>query len=106
MRIMKREAIDYLQEWSLRSARRPLVLRGARQVGKSWLVRQFGRDRFLNFIEINFDEKAHLAKIFEKDIDECIDLLEIEFDAEINDGDTLLFLDEIQSAPNVFALLR
>ncbi|MCH2204854.1 MAG: AAA family ATPase [Lentisphaerales bacterium] len=103
---MQREAIVYLQEWRQRSSRRPLIIRGARQVGKSWLAKQFGRENFQNFIETNFDEKQQLDRIFEKDINECLNLLEIEFDTEIKDGDTLIFLDEVQAAPEVFARLR
>ena len=61
---------------------------------------------FKNFIEINFEEKPKLASLFQKEVSECINLLELEFNETIIPGETLLFLDEIQATPEVFARLR
>ena len=103
---MKREALDYLEEWKSRKSRRPLVLRGSRQIGKSWLVRQFAKQSFDKILELNFEDNKHLADIFHLPVDECLHLLELEFNLTITPGKTLIFLDEIQAAPEVFARLR
>ena len=104
---MKRNATEYLYEWKERNNRKPLVIRGARQTGKTWLVRNFGKSLYKNYVEINFDKNRNITKIFEtSDIKEIIRNLELELDVTIKEEDTLLFLDEIQNAPAVFAKLR
>ncbi len=103
---MYREKIEYLKEWRNRIDRKPLIVRGARQVGKSWLVHEFGRE-FKQFIEINFDETPERASIFRtNDVNEVIQLIEAEMGMNILPGETLLFLDEIQNAPEVLPTLR
>ena len=104
---MHRLALDYLMEWKDRATRKPLVIRGARQVGKSFLVRLMAREAFTNLVEINFERMPDVASLFAAKAPRTIlPLLEARFDMPIEPGKTLLFLDEIQAAPEVFAALR
>ena len=103
---MYRKALYDLIEWKDRPSRKPLIIRGARQVGKTWLVRKFA-GQFANLVEINFDKNPEKAQLFAgRDISRCLQLLQIDCDAEIIPGKTLLFLDEIQGAPELLPLLR
>ena len=96
-----------MKHWKNQGNREPLVLRGARQVGKTWLVREFARENFARLIEINFDQTPEQAKLFVKgDVDRCLQLLEIEHGLEIIPHTTLLFLDEIQAVPDILPYLR
>lgn len=93
--------------WKSRSNRKPLVMRGARQVGKSHLVQDFGQSYFENFIEINFDEAPEKSELFSSsDLERVLELISIDADQPIVAGKTLIFLDEIQRVPEVFAKLR
>jgi len=84
-----------------------LVIRGARQVGKSYLVQMFAKKEFVQLIEINFEDEPEISSYFETtDPKETLMLLEVHFHRDIKIGETLLFLDEIQAAPQVFAKLR
>lgn len=104
---MYRMALDYLKEWKDRATRKPLVIRGARQVGKSFLVRLMASEAFSNLVEINFERMPDLASLFvSKTPRTILPLLEAKFNIPIESGRTLLFLDEIQAAPEVFASLR
>ena len=62
---MKRNAIQALIKWKNSEDRKPMVLKGARQVGKTWLMKSFGRDYYDNFVYFNFDEEDELKSIFE-----------------------------------------
>lgn len=104
---MKRASQARLREWKTRKNRKPLIIRGARQVGKTWLVREFGNSEFENTVEINFDRQKGLAGLFlDSDMNIILRNLELEFDTNIVPGKTLLFLDEIQGAPEVLSRLR
>ena len=104
---MYRFAMEYLKEWKTRDSRKPLVIRGARQVGKSHLVRDFAKLEFDSFIEINLDEDLSVVPYFDKpDPLETLRLLELHFEKSFEPGKTLLFLDEIQVAPQLLAKLR
>lgn len=104
---MYRTAMEYLKEWKTRGNRKPLVIRGARQVGKSHLVRDFAKLEFDTFVEVNLDEDLSVVPYFEKpDPLETLRLLELHFERSLEPGKTLLFLDEIQAAPQLFAKLR
>lgn len=103
---MYRKALTELTSWKNRTGRKPLIVRGARQVGKTWLIREFA-GQFGNLIEINFDRAPEKAQLFTgKDIGRCLQLLEIDANSKINPGQTLIFLDEIQAVPEMFPLLR
>ena len=62
---MYRFALDYLQEWKEKGTRKPLVIRGARQVGKSFLVELFAKSAFTNFVKIDFEKQPDLASLFQ-----------------------------------------
>lgn len=104
---MYRFELDYLKQWKTRSSRKPIVIRGARQVGKSFLVRMFAEQEFGTLLEVNFEQNPGLASLFESKVPKTIlSQLEARFDVPVTPGRTLLFLDEIQAAPEVLAALR
>ncbi|MCI5133381.1 MAG: AAA family ATPase, partial [Candidatus Electrothrix sp. EH2] len=96
---MYRNALSDIEEWKNRTDRKPLIIRGARQVGKTWLVREAARNHFDNIIEINFDKTPEKAQLFTTgDVEKSLQLLEVDADTEILPGRTLIFFDEIQAA--------
>lgn len=105
--MMKRLLFCDLIDWVDSSIRKPLILRGARQVGKTHLVRQLG-EKFKNFVEVNFEKDPKLADIFEYDLEptRIARELSLELGAQIIPGETLLFFDEIQGAPKSILALR
>lgn len=104
---MQRNVEQELVEWCDRKNRKPLILRGARQVGKTWQVRNLAKNKFENWVEINFDLTPEKADLFaSRDVDEIVRLLEVDSGTKITLGQTLLFLDEIQSVPEVLPFLR
>ena len=104
---MQRKALNDLLSWKDRPTRRPLILRGARQVGKSTLARMLAEHAFDGLAEINLELSPDAADLFESmDPKVILPLLEIEAGCRILPGKTLLFLDEIQSAPKVLPTLR
>lgn len=104
---MYRFSLQQLKEWSTRQPRKPLVLRGPRQVGKSYLVRMFAEEAFGTLAEINFEQMPDVAELFQsKNPKTIVAHLESKLNQSIIPGKTLLFLDEIQAAPEVFAALR
>ncbi len=102
-----RDIIDYLEKWKVKSGRKPLVLRGARQVGKTSAVKIFAAKHFTDFIHINL-EKAEDYELF-KDIKSLSDFektVNIVLGKKIIPDKTLVFIDEIQNAPSLIELLR
>lgn len=94
---MERYAIQELYVWKDKKNRKPLILQGARQVGKTWLMQKFAKEAFRKSIYINFENNDRLANLFEKDFDIRRILFEIQLATGIQpDGDTLLLFDEIQ----------
>jgi len=105
--MLTRSALSYLEQWKDKKIRKPLVVRGARQVGKSCLVRIFAEKSGFELLEINFELEDDFAGCFEsKDPRQIITLLELKASRKIIPGKTLLFLDEIQAAPQTLASLR
>lgn len=105
---MKRIIDYYLNEWKNNSDRLPLLLRGARGIGKTYAVRQLAK-QFNNFCEINFEfDKSKIQDIFEKDLDpeRIIRDISLRYKTEIVPGKTLLFFDEIQKHPEGIIALR
>ena len=93
---MYRNALNYIIEWRQRESRRPLIIRGARQIGKTWLVREFAK-QFDFLLEINFDKNPEKVELFKsREVDKIIELLQVDSDTCISPGKTLLFFDEIQ----------
>lgn len=97
---MYRESIVSLKKWKEDKFRKPLIVRGARQVGKTWLLQEFGRTSYAKFIYVNFEETPALQTIFTNDFDieRIITVLQIHAQTTITAEDTLIILDEIQSA--------
>lgn len=104
---MKRMAMTFLNEWVTSSKRKPLVIRGARQVGKTWLVRDLASSRGLELIEVNLEKNPHLFSLFSSnDPHSIVRNLASTFEKSIEPERSLLFLDEIQAAPELLAKLR
>ena len=104
---MKRTAIAKLTAWKTSANRKPLVIRGARQVGKTWLMKEFGKQEFKNFVYINFDSNPDMANLFEGSlqISRLIAGLQIYSGQKIT-TDTLLIFDEIQEVPRALSSLK
>ncbi len=103
--LMIRSIESHLISWKV-SHRTPLLIRGARQVGKSYSVEQFGKKEFKNLVSLNFDLHPGLSSIFDtKDPHSIIPQIELLFRVKIT-KETLIFLDEIQECPNAIASLR
>lgn len=105
---MKRFIQSVLVEWKNSSHRRPLLLRGARQVGKTYLVREFAKAHYKNLIEVNFELQPEFKKIFETpDATQIIQNLNLLFGANhISPHHSLIFLDEIQQCPKAITAFR
>ncbi len=104
---MERFASKPMDIWLKSPGRKPLVIRGARQVGKTWIVRDLAKRHKLKLIELNFEKLPALEELFsENDPKEIISNIEAEFSMSINPESSLLFLDEIQAAPGLFSRLR
>lgn len=104
---MQRSMENQLIRWLKKPRRKPLVIRGARQVGKSTLVQNFARSQQLMLAEINLEKHGNLNDIFgTNDLDIIIPELELLARTSLRQENTLLFLDEIQSTPNAIAALR
>ncbi len=97
---MFRESIVNLIKWKEDEFRKPLILRGARQVGKTWLLQEFGRTSYNKLVYVNFEETVALQNIFSTDFDieRIITVLQIHAQTTINAEETLIVFDEIQSA--------
>lgn len=98
---MKRKLYNSLKEWKLDPDRKPLVLEGARQVGKTWLLKEFGRNEYDNMIYVNFHDDVDMQKLFQHDLNvkRILEALQAYCQQTIKAGKTLIFMDEIQEAP-------
>ena len=106
-KLLKRTEISYLHEWAARNPHKPVVIRGARQVGKSTLVREFARSARFSLVELNFERNPELREPFTvKDPIRILSTLTLLTGQAIDPGSSLLFLDEIQVAPEALAALR
>ncbi|MFA6715583.1 MAG: ATP-binding protein [Victivallales bacterium] len=105
---MKRHAMQMLEKWRNNKTRKPLVIRGARQVGKTWLMREFGKRFFPNVAYINFDNNERMQQVFQGnfDISRLIAALQIESGVSISAKDTLMIFDEIQEVPQALSSLK
>lgn len=102
-RIIERD----IDEWMGYPGRKPLVLRGARQVGKTWVVREAAARHGLKLVELNFEKNPELASAFDSnDVRRILQNIEILLDVEIDEDAALLFLDEIQEFPALLEKLR
>ncbi len=104
---MDRYAIEQLYEWKNKAKRKPLILQGARQVGKTWLMKHFAEEAFAQSVYINFESETQLTKVFEQDFDIQRILFEIELAMGVHvDENTLLLFDEIQEAKRGVTALK
>ena len=105
---MNRNATHALLHWKTRPERKPLVLRGARQVGKTWLMKDFGKSHYSNSVYFNFDEDDTLNSIFEtnKNPHRIVELLSMVAGEKIEPHTTLLIFDEIQECPAALNALK
>ena len=104
---MNRHVISDLYAWKNKKRRKPLVLQGARQVGKTWLMTTFAKEAFTKHIYINFETNVQLKSLFEKDFDIKRIFMDIYLATGVRpDEDTLLLLDEIQEAPRGITALK
>ncbi len=99
--------LTYLNNWNSEKKRKPVILRGARQVGKSTLVRLFAKEQGLRLAEINLERHPLLDQVFASlNLDTIVPAIEAICKQHFDDKNTLLFLDEIQATPNALAALR
>ena len=104
---MQRKITQKLQNWAKKSDRKPLVIKGARQVGKTWAIKDFGNRFFAKIAYFNFDENSDLIPIFDiKDTKEIIRLLEYIAGFKFIPSETLIIFDEIQQCPNALNALK
>lgn len=105
---MKRNAILELIRWKDSEERKPMVLKGARQVGKTWLMKEFGQNYYDNFVYFNFDEEDELKSVFEsnKNPHRIIELLSMICGEKIEPKKTLIIFDEIQECPEALNTLK
>lgn len=104
---MKRVLSDFLQEWLINPGRKPLVVRGTRQVGKTWLVRNLAKSSGRTLVELNFEKQPGLAENFSSNEPaRILSELRADLGREIDPAHVILFLDEIQAAPALLASLR
>lgn len=105
--ILKRDKLNQLIQWRTAEIRKPLIVRGARQVGKTSLVREFAKS-FSSFVEINFEKQPQFSGIFKLDLDpkRILSELSLATGKKIQPGETLLFFDEIQQSPEAYKSLR
>lgn len=105
---MKRYAIDILVKWKESPRRKPMIIEGARQVGKTWLVKEFAATHYKNIAYVNFEEQTFLRSLFltDYDTDRIINAISAATHVNIIPGETLIFFDEIQEADNGVAALK
>lgn len=105
---MRRTAMEKLVAWKSSDERKPMVLKGARQVGKTWLMKEFGKNYYKSFVYFNFDEEDELKSIFEtnKNPQRIIELLSMIAGEKIYPEDTLIIFDEVQECPEALNALK
>lgn len=105
---MYRYAIEKLKEWKADSDRKPLIIEGARQVGKTWVMMEFGNIAYEKTVYINFDSNSRMAELFSSDLDveRIIMGLELYSDTKIEPENTLIIFDEIQEVPRALSSLK
>ncbi|MEA3494603.1 MAG: AAA family ATPase [Bacteroidota bacterium] len=104
---MKRQIEDYLKQWKSNKNRKPLIIRGARQVGKTYTITKFGEKHFKQYLKINLEENENLKSFFkDKNPRNIINELSVFFNKPIIPGKSLLFIDEIQLSQDAITVLR
>lgn len=105
---MKRHIFNQLKDWKQSRSRKPLILQGARQVGKTTILESFGRSEFKSCAYVNFEQDARASAIFEQDLkpDRIIKALALHLGMQIIAEESLIFFDEIQACPNALNSLK
>jgi len=105
---MYRKALEKLIEWKRSSNRKPLVLRGARQVGKTWLLKEFGKTKYSNMAYINFEGNKRMEDLFSGDLEisRIISGLQLEAGCKIDPENTVIIFDEVQEVPKALTCLK
>jgi predicted AAA+ superfamily ATPase len=105
---MKRSSVNEISAWKLAPNRKPLIIQGARQVGKTWIMKEFGRTEFNTTVYVNFEKEVEMRSLFEQNYDpnRIIKTIEAYYNQEIIPGETLLILDEIQEAKGALTSLK
>ena len=105
---MYRIAMEKLLKWKQSKRRKPLIIEGARQVGKTWLMKEFGKQAYTDTIYINFDSNSRMAELFASDLDtdRLITGIELYAGRKINPDNSLLVFDEVQEVPRALASLK
>lgn len=105
---MYRRIIEDLNKWKQSPDRKPLILRGARQCGKTWILKEFGKTQYKKFAYILFDDNENMKRVFSEafNINRIITAMEIECGFKITAKDTLIFFDEIQECPQALKSLK
>jgi predicted AAA+ superfamily ATPase len=105
---MKRNIYNDLLAWKNSPDRKPLLLQGARQVGKTWLMEEFGKNEYQNVVSLNFEKHPELSAFFDEDIspERIIKSLEQRFDTVIKAEDTLILFDEVQESGRALNSLK
>ena len=105
---MYRIAIEKLYRWKESRRRKPLIIQGARQVGKTWLMKEFGRSAYRDMVYINFDSNSRMAELFASDLntDRLIMGIELYAGKKIDPDSTLLIFDEVQEVPRALSSLK
>jgi predicted AAA+ superfamily ATPase len=106
--MMKRTLYTELLQWKNAPSRKPLILQGARQVGKTWLMKEFGKNEFAQVVYLNFESSTRLQSLFlnDFDIERIVSIMEIEVNHKIVPENTLLIFDEIQAAEKGLTALK
>jgi uncharacterized protein len=105
---MKRDKLQELKAWKDSVTRKPMILFGARQVGKTWLLKEFGKTEYNQFVYVNFEDTPNLKNLFEQDFDinRILKVLEIHSKIKVTPEDTLIIFDEIQEAEKGVTVLK
>lgn len=105
---MERQLLGELVAWKNKYNRKPLIIQGARQVGKTWIMKEFGKRCFKHTVYINFDNNQRMKNVFEQDYDikRIISALKIEHGSAFEAEDTLLIFDEVQEVPKALSSLK
>lgn len=105
---MYRTAIEALYKWKNSKRRKPLIIEGARQVGKTWLMKEFGSKAYRSTVYINFDSNSAMAELFASDLDikRIVMGLELYVERKIDPENTLLIFDEVQEVPRALSALK
>ena len=105
---MRRQQLTFLQNWKNSPYRKPLIIHGARQVGKTWLAREFGKNQYEKVAYIDFLNNPRMQELFKQglDVDRILQGLKAESETDIEPQNTLIILDEIQNVPEALTALK